>query len=90
VLTSLTGCAPEVAGGAALLVDPLRPDAIAEGIERVLSRPELREQLRAQGLARARQFSWERAANATLSLFERLAASRIQHGSDPSLGVTAG
>src|SRR2546428_13564949 len=59
VVTSNVSSLPEVAGDAALLVDPYRPEAIADGIERVLCDETLRRDLRARGLARARQFSWE-------------------------------
>ena len=59
VVTSNVSSLPEVAGEAALLVDPLDPGAIADGIHRVLTDNELRQRLRCRGLARARQFSWE-------------------------------
>jgi glycosyltransferase involved in cell wall biosynthesis len=59
VVTSNVSSLPEVAGGAAILVDPYHPEAIADGIERVLCDETLRRDLRAKGLARARQFSWE-------------------------------
>src|SRR5213075_1474545 len=59
VVTSNVSSLPEVAGGAAILVDPYDPSAIADGIERVLSDPALRQELRRKGLARAREFSWE-------------------------------
>ena len=59
VVTSNVSSLPEVAGDAALLVDPYDPSAIADGIERVLCDERLRRDLRARGLVRARQFSWE-------------------------------
>jgi glycosyltransferase involved in cell wall biosynthesis len=59
VVTSNVSSLPEVAGDAAVLVDPYDPAAIADGIARVLSDERLRHDLRARGLARARQFSWE-------------------------------
>jgi glycosyltransferase involved in cell wall biosynthesis len=59
VVTSNVSSLPEVAGDAAVLVDPYRPESIADGIERVLCDESLRRELRAKGLARARQFSWE-------------------------------
>jgi len=49
----------EVAGDAAVLVDPYDPQAIADGIYRVLTDEALRRDLRQRGLSRARQFSWE-------------------------------
>jgi glycosyltransferase involved in cell wall biosynthesis len=62
VVTSNISSLPEVAGDAAVLVDPYDPQAIADGIHRVLTDPQLRESLRRKGLARARQFSWEASA----------------------------
>jgi glycosyltransferase involved in cell wall biosynthesis len=58
VVTSNLSSLPEVAGDAAVLVDPYSPEAIADGIHRVLSDDELRGQLRVRGPLRAQQFSW--------------------------------
>jgi hypothetical protein len=60
----------EVAGGAAVLVDPLDVDAIAAGIQAAFAR---REELVAGGLARAREFTWERAADSVVELWGELA-----------------
>jgi glycosyltransferase involved in cell wall biosynthesis len=62
VVTSNLSSMPEVTGGAALLVDPTDPDAIADGIVRASIEPALRAELIAKGLARARQFSWAESA----------------------------
>ena len=59
VITSNVSSMPEVAGGAAELVDPYDPEAIADGMYRVLTDADLGRSLKARGLARARQFSWE-------------------------------
>ena len=59
VVTSNVSSLPEVAGDAAVLVDPYEPRAIADGITRVLTDETLRGDLRRKGLARAGQFSWE-------------------------------
>jgi glycosyltransferase involved in cell wall biosynthesis len=58
VVTSNVSSLPEVAGDAAVLVDPYESQAIAEGMFRVLTDERLRRDLRQRGLARARQFSW--------------------------------
>ncbi len=58
VVTSNVSSLPEIAGGAALLVDPHDTDAIAEGIRRAVNDEALRADLIARGLARAREFSW--------------------------------
>jgi glycosyltransferase involved in cell wall biosynthesis len=60
VVVSNVSSLPEVCGDAAMLVDPLDAISIRDGIERVLTDKALREQLRVKGLARAREFSWER------------------------------
>jgi glycosyltransferase involved in cell wall biosynthesis len=61
----------EAAGDAALLFDPGDKHAIAEAILRLLSDESLRDDLRARGLLRAGQFSWERAAQLTLDSYRR-------------------
>jgi glycosyltransferase involved in cell wall biosynthesis len=68
VLTSTTSALPEVAGNAALLVDPADTDAIAAAIARLAADTGLRADLRARGLTRAAQFTWERCAHETLGV----------------------
>ena len=58
VVTSNVSSLPEVAGGAALLVDPYDADAIADGIVRAVTDEALRADLIARGQERARSFSW--------------------------------
>ena len=72
VLTSNISSLPEVAGDAALLVDPLNVDDIADGMVRLLSDRELRRSLTQKGYARARQFSWQRAAAQLWEVFDSL------------------
>jgi len=60
VVTSNISSLPEVAGDAALLVDPYEPESIASGLMSVLGSAEVRSELRARGLQRAADFSWER------------------------------
>jgi glycosyltransferase involved in cell wall biosynthesis len=62
---------PEVAGEAALLFDPHDPAAIASAISRLLGDETLRARLHARGIARARQFTWERTARLTLESYAR-------------------
>lgn len=71
-ITSRTSSIPEVAGDAAILVDPLDVDAIAEAMERVLGDPEMASRLRARGLDRAGQFTWESAARKTLNAYQEV------------------
>ncbi len=58
VMTANTTALPEVAGDAALLVDPTSVEQIAQAMERIVSNTSLRQQLRDKGIARAAQFSW--------------------------------
>ena len=58
VVTSNVSSLPEVAGDAALLVDPTNVDEIADAIRRAATDEALRQTLIARGLVRARQFSW--------------------------------
>ena len=60
---------PEVAGAAALLFDPSDESAIAEALLRLLDDPTLREQLRARGLGRVSEFTWQRTARLTLESY---------------------
>jgi alpha-1,3-rhamnosyl/mannosyltransferase len=73
VITSDTASMPEVAGDAAILVDPHDPKGIAEGIARVLADDRLRETLTQKGLARARRFTWDSVAQKTLEVYAALA-----------------
>ena len=63
---------PEVAGDAALLFDPRDDSAIADSLRRLLVDLPLREQLRARGLARVREFTWQRTARLTLESYRRV------------------
>jgi glycosyltransferase involved in cell wall biosynthesis len=62
---------PEVAGDAALLFDPLDQPAVTDAVRRLLRDAELRTTLAERGLARAREFSWRRTAEATLASYRR-------------------
>ena len=68
VLTSNVSSMPEIAGDAAVLVDPYDVVAIADGLERILGDEDLRTSLRAAGLARVTSFTWERSAGATMAV----------------------
>ncbi len=70
VVTSRGGATEEVAGGAAVLVDPRDVSAIASGIAEAERR---RDELVPLGLERARQFTWDRAADAVEALWRELA-----------------
>lgn len=71
VVAGRTGAAEEVAGNAAVLVDPLDPDAIAAGLAEALDR---RDDLRARGLERAKAFDWRDVARETVEVYREVAA----------------
>ncbi len=71
VVTSTTASAPEIAGGAAILVDPFDVESIEAGMERATN-PDEATRLRAMGHERARQFDWSSAAASTLQVYRQL------------------
>lgn len=73
VLCAYASSLPEVAGGAALTVDPFSFVEIAAGLTRLLHDPSLRQSLSARGQQRAREYSWRRTALGTLRVYERVA-----------------
>ena len=66
------GALREVAAKAALYVDPQDPEALTNAIDKVVGDPSLSAKLRSAGRERAAEFSWARAAAATLSVYDRL------------------
>jgi len=76
VLTSNISSLPEVAGAAALLVDPLDVDAIADAMSRLINDVDLRNALVEKGYAQIRQFSWTKAAHEVLQVLESVASKR--------------
>src|SRR5258708_1001509 len=67
VVTSDIGAMKEVAGNAAILVDPMDVNSITHGIEKAVDSPKTLGQL---GLKRVKDFSWEKAAKETLKVYE--------------------
>ena len=72
VVTSNRAATCEVAGDAALLVDPTDVPSLAAALRRALEDSALRGQLSRKGRARAAEFRWDRAAAETLALYRRL------------------
>jgi glycosyltransferase involved in cell wall biosynthesis len=71
-----TGCG-EIAGDAALLVDPADPAEIAGAICKVLEDEKLRQRLSAKGIERSRMFSWDKCAKETFAFFESVMAGAV-------------
>lgn len=74
VITSNLSSLPEIAGDAALLVDPYRVDDIAAALLHLWRSPQLAQVLRQRGLINARRFSWDRTAAQTLEVYRAAAA----------------
>ncbi len=72
VITSNTSSMPEIAGDAALLVDPYKPDEILQAMIKLTSDLNARNDLIAKGLIRANDFSWLNMAKHVLSLYQDL------------------
>jgi glycosyltransferase involved in cell wall biosynthesis len=72
VITSNRGSLPEVAGGAAILVDPENENEIAEAVSGLLNNESLQNRLKDQGRKRAEEFTWQKTAAQTLSLYREL------------------
>ena len=76
VLTSRSSSLVEVAGDAALLVDPLSVDEIAAGLCYLHQHPDHADELRRRGIRHASRFTWEATARATLNVYHRVTSTR--------------
>ena len=70
---------PEICGGAAQLFQPT-VEAVAHTLDRLASEDSLCADLRARGLARAREFTWERAADETLATYREVLGAAARQG----------
>lgn len=77
VVTSNRSSLPEVAGDAAILIDPYDVEAIAAAMQSVLADPCLAEELAVKGLDRASKFNWERTARETITVYEEVLGEKI-------------
>lgn len=75
VVTSNTSSLPEVGGSAVLYVDPFDPADIARNVLRATEDGDLRCNMIGEGLARAREFTWHRAAESTCRVYEEVLAA---------------
>jgi glycosyltransferase involved in cell wall biosynthesis len=74
VITSNTSSMPEIAGDAAAIVDPFKPEEILAAIERILEDENFRNELGEKGIERAKLFSWKNMAAKYLELYEQVYA----------------
>ena len=72
VMTSNSTALPEVAGDAAVLVNPEDAEELADAMLQVLEDSPLRNRLRAKGFERVKQFTWERAAHQTMAVYREV------------------
>ncbi len=78
IVTSDVSSLPEVAGDAALYVDPGDVMSIADALIQISSSAETRKQLIAKGRVRAQQFSWERCAAETYDVYKHVLSSSFR------------
>jgi glycosyltransferase involved in cell wall biosynthesis len=78
VVCSATSSLPEVGGDAARYFDPTDTPAIADALLAVWRDAALREAMRQQGLTRAAQFSWQRAAEETMEIYRQVAGKGLK------------
>ncbi len=76
VVASNAASIPEVCGDAAYYIDPYSPESIAEGMSRVAEDEALRQNLIAKGFERAKLFSWKKAAQELIKVFEAVTGAR--------------
>lgn len=72
VITSKEGSIPEVAGDAAYYVDAYDENTIADGIRNVIGNYQLRKELSSKGITQCSKFSWEKTAEETLKVYEKV------------------
>lgn len=72
VITSNRSSMPEVAGDAAILIDPENAEDLTAALARALRDDALRRDLAQRGLARSREFTWERTARDTVAVYQRI------------------
>src|SRR5450631_896489 len=80
VVTSNTSSLPEVAGNAALLVNPENVFEIRRGLQRALLDPALRAQMKQRGYEQAQRFSWTTSVSRILEIYREVAGDRISRG----------
>ena len=72
IVTSSRSALPEVAGDAALLVDPENTEALGHALRDLTQNQDLRQDLTQRGIARARSFSWEKAVRETWDVYRQV------------------
>jgi len=76
VVASNTSSLPEVIGEAGIMVNPYDTDSLAQAMREVLTNSKLRDDMVRKGLEQVKKFSWERAAEQTQEVYDRVAAGK--------------
>jgi glycosyltransferase involved in cell wall biosynthesis len=77
VITSNVSSLPEVAGDAALLVDPRSEGELTQAMLRLAGNSDLKKTLSNLGMSRASQFSWTKTTDSTLAIYEKILSRRF-------------
>jgi len=80
VVTSNTSSLPEVAGNAALLVNPENVFEIRRALQRVLLDPAMRTQMKQRGYEQAQRFSWTASVSRILEIYREVAGEHAARG----------
>ncbi|MBN1494982.1 glycosyltransferase family 4 protein [Candidatus Peregrinibacteria bacterium] len=72
VITSNTSSLPEVAGDAAIKINPKKEKELTEAITKLLKNSDLKKELTRRGLEQCQKFSWEKSAQEAVKLFNKL------------------
>ena len=76
VITANVSSLPEVAGSAALLINPSSVTDLVKAMERVVGDKKLREKMSQEGREQAKKFSWRKAAEETLAIYREVAKNK--------------
>lgn len=77
VITSNTSSMPEVAGNAAFIINPFKPEEISSAMKKMTTDTSLRHTLISRGIERAKQFSWMRMAEEVLKLYYEITERKL-------------
>ncbi len=76
VITSNVSSMPEIAGKAALLIDPTNVESMARAMRDILLKPEIAKRLHDAGPKQAAQFSWSKCAEQTMDVYKKVVGKK--------------
>ena len=77
VVTSNTSSLPEVVGDAGVMVDPYDTDSLAQAMKEILTDDKFRDDMIRKGLEQSRKFSWEKTAEQTLEVYNKVENEKL-------------